>query len=115
MNDACAFCRIVAGKIPSREAARGPDWLAFHDLHPQAPIHVLFVPHRHVASLDALAAADADLAGRLVLAASAGARDLGIAQKGYRLVWNCGPDGGQTVSHLHLHLLGGRTMAWPPG
>ncbi len=115
MSESCIFCRILAGKIPAREAARGDDWLAIHDLHPQAPTHLLFVPRRHVASLDALEAADAALAGRLILAAAETARTLGLAAKGYRLVWNCGADGGQTVFHLHLHLLGGRSMGWPPG
>lgn len=113
MNDACIFCRIVAGTIPAQIVAQNDVALAFRDLHPQAPVHVLVVPRRHV---DSLAAADdaAELGAVLALAAEV-ARLEGVAESGYRLVTNVGGNGGQTVGHLHFHVLGGRAMTWPPG
>jgi histidine triad (HIT) family protein len=111
----CVFCGIARGEIPTSELFRDERFVAFRDLDPQAPVHALVVPVAHVASLDELRASDADLAGEAILRAARLARELGIAGGGYRLVWNCGRDGGQTVSHLHLHLLGGRPMRWPPG
>jgi histidine triad (HIT) family protein len=108
----CVFCRIVRGELPSRRVYEDDDAVAFADIAPQAPTHVLIVPRRHVASLDELD--DPALAGRLLVRAAALAASLGL-KGGYRVVVNTGPDGGQTVGHLHLHLLGGRAMTWPPG
>lgn len=113
MNDACIFCRIVSGTIPAQVVARNEVALAFRDLHPQAPVHVLVVPRRHVDSL-AVAADTAELGAVLALAAEV-ARQEGVAESGYRVVTNVGGDGGQTVGHLHFHVLGGRSMSWPPG
>lgn len=115
MSDDCLFCRIAAGEIPAEVVARGDDWVAFRDIHPQAPTHVLIVPHRHVASIDDLHADDAPLAGRLIAVAAEVAREEGLAERGYRLVFNVGEGAGQSVHHIHLHLLGGRGFSWPPG
>lgn len=114
MSD-CIFCRIAAGEIPARLLHQDPDVLAFRDLNPQAPTHVLVIPRRHIATLDDLRPEDAELIGRLYLVAQGVARDEGIAEAGYRTVFNCNRAGGQEVFHLHLHLLGGRQMTWPPG
>jgi histidine triad (HIT) family protein len=111
----CLFCSISAGDIPCTEVFADEDFLAFRDIDPKAPVHILIIPRRHIASLDELAAKDADLAGRLMVRAAAIARDEGLAPDGYRFVVNCGRDGGQTVDHLHLHILGGRALQWPPG
>ena len=111
----CIFCKIAAHQIPSRIVHEDDEVLAFEDLHPQAPVHILLIPKRHVARLSDLTDGDGALVGRLVLTARRIAADRGIAGRGYRLVANCGDDGGQTVDHLHLHLLGGRQMTWPPG
>jgi histidine triad (HIT) family protein len=113
MAEACLFCRIVAGEIPAKLVAESDDSIAFRDVNPQAPLHVLVVPRRHVASLND--AHDARLVGDLSLLAARIARDEGFAERGYRTVVNTGPDAGQTVSHLHLHLLAGRPFRWPPG
>jgi histidine triad (HIT) family protein len=109
------FARIIRREIPAQIVHEDEHVLGFRDINPQAPTHVLFVPRRPIATLNDLAAADAELVGRLVLAATAFARAQGFADDGYRLVMNCNRDGGQTVFHLHLHLLGGRALAWPPG
>ncbi len=109
------FGRIVRGEIPCRKAHEDEHVIAFHDISPQAPVHVLVVPKVPIETLDDLGPGDAQLVGHMVLTATRIARDLGIAGDGYRLVWNCRGHGGQTVHHLHLHLLGGRPMAWPPG
>ena len=109
----CIFCRIVAGTIPSTTVAANAQAIAFRDLHPQAPVHVLVVPRRHVTSL--ATADDAPELGQLLSLAAEVARAEGIADAGYRVVTNIGADGGQTVGHLHLHVLGGRAMGWPPG
>ena len=115
MSD-CIFCRIVAKEIPAKEVARSEHAVAFHDLNPQAPTHVLVVPARHLVNA---AAADSEagerVLGGLLRFAVAVAGQLGLAESGYRLVLNNGRDGGQSVDHLHVHLLGGRRMAWPPG
>jgi len=114
MSDhACLFCRIVSGEIPATVIARNEHALAFRDIAPRAPVHVLVIPTRHIASLDA--ADDAAELGHLALLAAEVARLEGVAESGYRVVANTGSDGGQTVHHLHLHVLGGRTMNWPPG
>jgi histidine triad (HIT) family protein len=113
MTDACLFCRIVRREIPATIVWEDEHSLAFRDIDPKAPTHVLVIPRTHVASLDE--ATDADLLGRLALAAAAIARTEGIAESGYRTVMNTGAAAGQTVFHVHLHLLGGRALAWPPG
>ncbi|MFQ5654271.1 MAG: histidine triad nucleotide-binding protein [Planctomycetota bacterium] len=114
MSD-CLFCSIVQGEIPSDEVARGEDWYAFRDIDPKAPTHVLIIPDRHIASIHDVTPDDAGLLGRMVVAARDIAEGEGIASGGYRLVWNVGSHGGQAVFHIHLHLLGGRPFAWPPG
>src|SRR5438105_2520195 len=113
MTDQCLFCRIVRGEIPSKMVLETDECVAFRDINPQAPVHVVIIPKEHVASLDF--AKDAALVGRLGLVAAEVARREGIAESGYRTVINTNADGGQTVFHLHLHLLGGRQMKWPPG
>lgn len=113
MND-CIFCRIGRKEAPAKMVYEDPDVFAFEDLHPQAPTHILICPRKHVASLDEVAAEDASLMGRLLLVAAqlAGQRKL---SDGYRAVFNNGRGAGQSVFHLHLHLLGGRAFRWPPG
>ena len=110
---ACIFCNVAAGKIPATVVKRGDGMLAFRDINPQAPTHLLVIPVKHVASLNDTS--DPQLIGRLMLFARELAREVGIADQGYRVVVNTNPDGGQTVFHLHLHVLGGRPMTWPPG
>lgn len=113
MTDNCLFCKIVRGEIPVVPIAQNEHAIAFRDINPQAPVHVLVVPRRHVASL--AEATDGVELGAVALLAAEVARTEGIAESGYRTVMNTGDHGGQTVHHLHLHLLGGRAMAWPPG
>lgn len=111
----CIFCRIVEGSIPSDRVFENDDVIAFRDLSPKAPIHVLVIPRRHVTSVAALEEEDRSLGGALLLAAAEVARLEGIDDAGFRVVANTGDEGGQTVHHLHLHVLGGRPMSWPPG
>ena len=108
------FARIVRGEVPARIVHDDDQCLAFHDVAPQAPVHVLVIPKRPIASLAEVVPADAPLLGHLVEVATRLAGTLGLAD-GYRLVVNCGRDGGQSVDHLHVHLLGGRRLGWPPG
>lgn len=110
----CTFCKIIEGTIPSEAIYQNQFCYAFADLHPQAPTHVLIVPRQHINSLSDTEIGDALVLGQLLSAAAEIARIKQLA-KGYRIVVNAGPDGGQTVDHLHLHLLGGRPMTWPPG
>jgi len=110
----CIFCRIAAKEIPSSIVYEDGEVVAFRDLSPQAPTHVLVISRRHLASLDDTVASDAGLLGAMMLAAKNVAAAAGLAA-GYRIVTNCGVNAGQSVSHIHLHLLGGRPMAWPPG
>ena len=112
---ATIFDKIIAREIPADIVHEDDEVLAFRDINPQAPVHVLFIPKRPIATLDAAQPTDAELIGRLVLAAAAWARREGFAERGYRVVMNCNADGGQTVFHIHLHLLAGRAMKWPPG
>jgi histidine triad (HIT) family protein len=112
MTDSCLFCRIVRHEIPAKIVREDEHTVAFRDIDPKAPTHVLVIPKAHVASLDE--ARDPALVGRLMLAAAEIARTEGLSQ-GYRTVVNTGGDAGQTVFHLHLHLLGGRKLTWPPG
>ena len=111
----CIFCKIIAGDIPGDIVYQDDDVLAFRDLNPQAPTHILVIPKKHIATTNDLKPEDAELAGKLLLAAGKIARDEGIADDGYRTVLNCNAGAGQTVFHIHLHLLGGRPMSWPPG
>ncbi|MDQ3697018.1 MAG: histidine triad nucleotide-binding protein [Gemmatimonadota bacterium] len=113
MADDCLFCRIVRGEIPVGLVKETDECVAFRDINPQAPVHVLVIPRAHVPSLDGVT--DPALVGRLALVAAEIARQEGIATSGYRTVINTNADAGQTVFHLHLHLLGGRHMTWPPG
>jgi histidine triad (HIT) family protein len=113
--EGCLFCKIAAGEIPAKVVCETDEVVAFRDINPQAPSHVLIVPRRHVPSVNALAPEDAELVGKLFLAAREIARQEGVAEGGYRLVMNTGPDAGQSVDHIHLHLLGGRGLGWPPG
>jgi histidine triad (HIT) family protein len=111
--NSCVFCKIVGGEIPATIVKRGDGMLAFKDLNGQAPTHILVIPTTHVGTLND--AKDAPMLGRLLAFARDVAQDAGLATKGYRVVVNTNPDGGQTVFHLHLHVLGGRPMKWPPG
>ena len=116
MPDDCIFCRIASGDIPSSIVKKSEHMVAFRDLDPKAPIHVLVIPTTHMgAARDAKGEAGELLLGRLVAFAAEVATELGLDQGGYRIVTNTGPDGGQSVVHLHLHLLGGRKLTWPPG
>jgi histidine triad (HIT) family protein len=113
MAEPCVFCRIARGEIPAKMVVNNKEIVAFRDLNPQAPTHILVIPKKHVASLDD--ATEPDLLGRMLVLIAAIARQEGIAKTGYRVVTNTGAHGGQSVAHLHLHLLGGREMSWPPG
>lgn len=114
MDNQCLFCRIASGDIPATIVAEGEHWIAFRDIEPQAPVHVLIISRRHVVSLDSLSSEERDLAGDLTLAAAQVARLEGV-EGGYRVVTNIGEQGGQSVFHLHFHVMGGRGMSWPPG
>lgn len=111
----CLFCKMVGGTIKPQTVYEDDKVLAFKDINPQAPVHVLLVPKQHLATLNDLDAKNADIVGALVLAAKKVADDYGISRSGYRTVINCNADAGQSVFHLHMHLLGGRLMHWPPG
>lgn len=114
MSD-CIFCKIAAGEIPCTFLHEDEDLVAFRDIAPQAPTHVLIVPRVHIANLNELDEAHRALVGRIPLVAAKLAKSLGVAESGYRIVTNCGPDGGQTVHHLHTHLLGGRSLVGQMG
>ncbi|HLS84039.1 MAG TPA: histidine triad nucleotide-binding protein [Arenimonas sp.] len=109
------FDKIIAREIPADIVYEDDELLAFRDINPQAPVHVLFIPKRRIATLNDLQPGDEALVGRLTMAAAAWAKQQGFAEDGYRLVINCNRDGGQTVFHIHLHLLAGRALHWPPG
>lgn len=111
----CLFCRIVEGKIPAKVVHRDEHCLGFSDINPQAPLHALFVPLRHIPSINEATVEDREVLGHLVVAAQKLAREKGYAEPGYRLVFNTNRDAGQTVFHVHLHLLAGRAFNWPPG
>ncbi|OGI47809.1 MAG: histidine triad nucleotide-binding protein [Candidatus Muproteobacteria bacterium RIFCSPHIGHO2_01_FULL_65_16] len=111
----CLFCKMISGTIKPQTVYEDDKVLAFKDINPQAPVHVLLVPKQHLATLNDLDAKNADIVGALVLAAKKVADDYGISRSGYRTVINCNADAGQSVFHLHMHLLGGRLMHWPPG
>ena len=111
----CLFCKIVAGDIPAKIVMETPRTIAFRDINPQAPTHVLVIPRDHHATAGAIAADDPDLLGEVVRTAHAVAAAENVAESGYRIVFNTGPEAGQTVFHVHAHVLGGRGLNWPPG
>jgi histidine triad (HIT) family protein len=111
----CLFCEIVAGRIPAKKAFENDSILAFHDINPQAPVHVLLVPKRHITSLLDVGPEDDAILGALARTARDLARELGLAERGFRLIFNSGEDAGYSVFHIHLHLIGGRRLGWPPG
>lgn len=110
----CLFCKIIAGEIPCKKVFENESVLAFDDIEPQAPVHVLVIPKQHIASTDAVDAENVSAVGEVYLAIAEISKQLGI-EKGYRVVSNCGKDAQQSVGHLHFHLLAGRSLAWPPG
>jgi histidine triad (HIT) family protein len=111
----CIFCKIAAGEIPVASLYDDGEVLAFRDINPEAPVHLLIIPRRHIATLNDLTETDAALIGRLYLAGRQVAAELGVAESGYRTVINCNSDAGQLVFHVHMHLLAGRELGWPPG
>lgn len=111
----CLFCQIVEKKVPAKVAYEDDQVLAFHDIRPQAPVHVLVIPKKHITSLMDMAAGDDALVGGMVRRARELARELGLGERGFRLVFNTGEDAGYSVFHIHLHLVGGRALGWPPG
>ncbi len=111
----CLFCRIATGQIPASIVYQDDRLMAFRDLNPQAPLHVLIIPRRHIATLNDLTAEEDSLVGEMIRRAAAIAQEQGHADKGYRTIFNCNREAGQSVFHVHLHLLAGRPMAWPPG
>ena len=111
----CLFCKMVSGEIQPDVVFEDDDVLAFRDVSPQAPVHVLVIPKSHIATTNELTPEHAVLIGKMVLAARQIAVDEGVAEPGYRMVMNCNPEAGQSVYHIHLHMLGGRPMGWPPG
>jgi histidine triad (HIT) family protein len=111
----CIFCKIVKGEIPSKKIYEDDELLAFHDVAPKAPVHFLVIPKKHIGNIMEVPPGEEGLVGKLLLKAQELAADLGCAEKGARFVINCKADGGQTVDHLHIHVLGGRPLGWPPG
>ena len=111
----CLFCKIVAGDIPAEKVYEDEHVYAFRDIDPKAPVHVLIIPKKHISTINDIDHSDNALIGEMVLAAQQIAKAEGIADDGYRTVMNCNENGGQTVYHIHLHLLGGRSLSWPPG
>ena len=115
MSDDCLFCKIIAGDIPSNKVYSDDEIYAFHDISPAAPTHILVIPKKHISAVNEANPEDQGLLGHLLLKSNEIAEQQGLAEKGFRYVINTGGDGGQTVSHLHLHILGSRKMSWPPG
>ena len=111
----CLFCKMVSGEIQPDRVVETDDILAFRDINPQAPTHILIIPKKHISTTNDITEADAEIMGKLHLVAKDIAAQEGLAEPGYRTVMNCNSDGGQAVYHIHLHLLGGRQMGWPPG
>ncbi|MDF2502847.1 histidine triad nucleotide-binding protein [Clostridium sp.] len=111
----CIFCKIVKGEIPCDKVYEDEKVLSFKDISPEAPVHVLIIPKKHIASINGLKKEDEELIGYIYNIGAKIAKELGVAEDGYRIVSNCGEDGGQTVPHIHFHLLGGRKLNWPPG
>ena len=114
-NDRCLFCRIASGDIPARKVYEDDEVYAFHDINPQAPTHILVIPRKHIPTLDDLEGGDSELVATVISRAVQIARDLQLNSDGYRIVTNNGAAAGQTVFHIHFHLLGGRNFGWPPG
>jgi histidine triad (HIT) family protein len=115
VDNQCIFCKIVSGDLPTELIYSDDLVVGFRDINPQAPVHVLIIPRKHIPAVCSMSEEDSKVLGHLHLVAKQLAEQLGIARKGYRLVINCGEDGQQSVPHLHLHLLGGRQLTWPPG
>ncbi len=113
--DSCVFCKIVAKKVPASVVSDSAEWMSFNDINPQAPVHIVLIPKKHVSNLSELGPGDAPLVASLVREAERITREKNLASAGYRIVLNCNTNGGQTVPHLHFHILAGRTMKWPPG
>ena len=109
------FCKIIAGEIPAKRVHEDDELVAFEDIKPEAPVHILVVPKRHIATLNELQGADDALVGAMLRRAAVIAKERGVSEAGYRTVMNCNSNAGQTVFHIHLHLLGGRRLGWPPG
>lgn len=114
MSD-CLFCRIVAGAVPSTRIYEDDEIVAIADIDPQAPLHALVIPRRHIATLNDLAPQDDELIGKMIRRAAAIAKEKGLAERGYRTIFNCNREAQQSVFHIHLHVLGGRRFRWPPG
>jgi histidine triad (HIT) family protein len=112
---ACLFCKIVAGEIPAKKVHEDDQLVAFEDINPQAPMHILVVPRRHISTLNDLQPGDDGLVGSMIRCAASLAKQRGVDGSGYRTVFNCNSAAGQTVFHVHLHVLGGRSLTWPPG
>jgi histidine triad (HIT) family protein len=108
----CLFCKIIAGEIPAEIAYKDKEVIAFKDINPAAPVHVMVVPVKHIVSLATMKDADTLLAGKMTAVANKVARDMGLAERGYRLIINSGPEAGQVIQHLHMHLVGGRELKW---
>lgn len=115
MKESCIFCKIIKREVPSKIVFEDNKVVAFEDVRPQAPVHIIVVPKTHIEKLSDITKENANVIERLILAANAIAKEKNIQESGYRVVINCNKDAGQAVFHLHLHLLGGRVMAWPPG
>ena len=115
MSGDCLFCKIIAGEIPANKVYEDEGVLAFHDISPVAPTHILVIPKKHIAAVKDADESDTETMGRLLIKAGEIAREQGLEENGYRFVINTGDGGGQTVYHIHLHVLGGRQMTWPPG
>ena len=111
----CLFCKVASGEIESKKVYEDEDVVAFHDINKMAPVHILVIPRKHIASMLAISDEDTSLIVKLHMVATSLAKEHKIAESGFRLVINCNRDGGQSVDHIHLHLLGGRKMGWPPG
>ena len=111
----CIFCKIINGEIPSQKVYEDDKIFAFKDINPEAPVHILIIPKKHIESLNDLKEEDKDIISHIFIKVKEIGNKLGISESGYRVVNNCGVDGGQTVSHIHFHLLGGRSLQWPPG
>ena len=113
--DNCLFCKIINGEITATKIYENEHIIAFNDIDPKAPIHILVIPKKHIRSINELNSSDINLAGEIILAAKKIAKDQGVDSKGFRVVFNTNDDGGQTVYHIHMHIMGGRQLQWPPG
>lgn len=111
----CIFCKIISGEIPAKKVFENDNIIAFNDINPEAPVHILIIPKKHIASVNEITEQDINIIGEIFLAAKEIAKNQGVSEDGYRVVTNCGEKAGQSVQHLHYHLLGGRNLKWPPG